>query len=72
MKYTIDEIEKMIMDAEILIPIECFFDKNGQHITKKEYGIILLKQLCKELKENHNKLIKGKQNDKKCFNPNSN
>lgn len=38
-------------DAEIAIPIERFFNKDGNAITKKEYGKILLEILCVELRE---------------------
>jgi hypothetical protein len=37
-------------DAEIPIPIERFF-KDGESITKKEYGLVLLESLCLELRE---------------------
>lgn len=49
------DIEKIISyienDSEIQIPIERFFNKDGSHITKKEYGKILLEILCKELRD---------------------
>jgi hypothetical protein len=38
-------------DAEILIPIEDFFNEDGSHLTKKQYGIVLLKHLAAELRE---------------------
>lgn len=38
-------------DAEILIPAERFFDENGNHLTKKQYGLVLLEFLCEELEE---------------------
>ena len=38
-------------DAEIAIPIERFFNEDGSHITKKEYGKVLLEILCEELRE---------------------
>ena len=38
-------------DAEILIPVERFFDENGNHLTKKQYGLVLLEFLCQELEE---------------------
>lgn len=53
MKYSIQEIVEMIMNAQIAIPIEKFFDKEGNHITKKEYGHVLLEELCEELKEKY-------------------
>lgn len=37
-------------DAEIAIPINEMFNENGGHITKKEYGLILLKYLVTELR----------------------
>lgn len=48
-------------DAEVAIPIEKFFDINGNHITKKEYGVELIKILCEELQERF--LTKQKQYD---------
>jgi len=41
-------------DAEIAIPVsELFKEKDGlkSHLTKKEYGLVLLKHLVKELRE---------------------
>lgn len=38
-------------DAEIMIPIERFFNPDGSHITKKEYGKVVLEILCVELRE---------------------
>ena len=38
-------------DAKIAIPIERFFNEDGNAITKKEYGKILLEILCVELRE---------------------
>ena len=38
-------------DAEILIPAERFFDEEGNHLTKKQYGLVLLEFLCEELEE---------------------
>ena len=38
-------------DAEILIPAERFFNENGNHLTKKQYGLVLLEFLCEELEE---------------------
>lgn len=43
-------------DAEIAIPIERFFDITGAHITKKEYGKVLLEILCEELRERFTKV----------------
>lgn len=39
-------------DAEIVIPIEEYFDDHGKHISKKKYGLVLLKYLCEELRDN--------------------
>ncbi len=44
----IDYIEN---DSECPIPIERFFDEEGNHITKKKYGLILLEILCQELRD---------------------
>ena len=44
----IDYIEN---DCEILIPIEEMFNKDGSHITKNQYGKIMLKYLVIELRE---------------------
>ena len=38
-------------EAEILIPAEELMHKSGRHLTKKEYGIVLLKHLTTELRE---------------------
>ncbi len=38
-------------DAEIMVPISRFFNEDGSHITKKQYGIILLEILCQELRD---------------------
>jgi hypothetical protein len=51
-RYDIDEVVSMIMKAHILIPIDDFFVE-GKHITKNEYGKVLLKHLCIELKEKY-------------------
>lgn len=53
MKYTIDEITDIIMDEAVCIPIEEFFNADGNLITKKQYGKILIKYLCKQLKEKY-------------------
>jgi len=37
-------------DCECAIPIEAMFKEDGSHITKGEYGIVLLKTLCNELR----------------------
>lgn len=47
----IDYIET---DAEIAMPLEEMFNKDTkQHITKKEYGKMLLKYLVKELRKRY-------------------
>lgn len=49
---TVEEIISYIEnDSKIMIPINRFFDENGDHITKKQYGHILIEILCKELRE---------------------
>lgn len=49
--YSLEDIINYIEnDSECLIPIEKFFDEKGNGITKKEYGKVLLKELCKELR----------------------
>jgi hypothetical protein len=50
MKSALDVIEYIENRAEIAIPVERSFDVLGNHITKKEYGKILLEILCKELR----------------------
>ena len=53
-RYSAEDVIKYIEnDAEIAIPIDRFFDALGNHITKKEYGKILLEILCKELREHY-------------------
>ena len=44
----IDYIEN---DAEIAMPINELMHEDGRHLTKKEYGKVLLKYLVKELRE---------------------
>jgi len=51
--YNIEEVVEMIQSSMIMIPIEKMFHKDHSHITKKEYGKILIEELCKELKEKH-------------------
>ena len=46
-----EKIIEHIENSEILIPIEELFHEDGSHITKKEYGLVLLKYLVIELKE---------------------
>lgn len=43
----IDYIEN---DAEIPMPIDELMHEDGSHLTKKEYGKVLLKYLVKELR----------------------
>lgn len=50
MKTAIDVINYIENDCEIAIPISMFFDKDGNSITKKEYGKILLEYLVVELR----------------------
>jgi hypothetical protein len=38
-------------EAEILIPIEDLVHESGKHLTKKEYGYVLLKHLVIELRK---------------------
>lgn len=38
-------------DAEIAMPINELIHEDGTHLTKKEYGKVLLKYLCIELRE---------------------
>lgn len=38
-------------DAEIPIPIDKFFNEDGSHLTKQQYGKVLLEVLCVELRE---------------------
>ncbi len=46
----IDYIEN---DAEIAMPINELMHEDGRHLTKKEYGKVLLKYLVKELREHY-------------------
>jgi len=46
----IDYIEN---DAEIAIPIDELMHEEGRHLTKKEYGKVLIKYLVKELRERY-------------------
>ena len=38
-------------DAEIAIPINDLMNEDGTHLTKKQYGTVLLKYLAIEIKE---------------------
>lgn len=44
-------IEYIESDAEILMPVNELMNEDGTHLTKKEYGLVLLKYLVIELKE---------------------
>jgi len=46
----IDYIEN---DAEIAMPINALMHEDGRHLTKKEYGKVILKYLVKELKQHY-------------------
>jgi len=50
MKTAIDVINYIENEAEIAIPINRLFDNDGNSITKKEYGKILLEYLVIELR----------------------
>jgi hypothetical protein len=47
----IDVIIDYILGVEIPLNINEFFDENGNNITKKKYGSILIRKLCKLLKK---------------------
>lgn len=53
--YTIDQIIDIINDCKLEVPIDKLFNDNGNHITKKEYGHILVKIMCDEIKMNYPK-----------------
>lgn len=62
-----DVINYIEKDAEILIPIDEFFKGDGSGITKKEYGIVLLRYLVFELKEKYLPIDSKKHNTQdKC------
>lgn len=47
-----DEVIKYIEnDAEIAMPVNELMHEDGSHLTKKEYGHVLLKYLIQELRE---------------------
>jgi len=48
---TIEEIIRYIENAEIAMPIGYMFNDHRDHITKKEYGKVLIHALCKDLKK---------------------
>jgi hypothetical protein len=49
----VSEVIDSIEDANIMIPIEEFFNEDKTHITKNQYGKVLLKYLILELKEKY-------------------
>ncbi|MFL1896757.1 hypothetical protein ACJRPK_13710 [Aquimarina sp. 2-A2] len=47
-----DEVIRYIEnDAEIAMPVNELMHEDGRHLTKKEYGDVLLKYLIQELRE---------------------
>lgn len=54
-KRMMTNLEKIIKyikeDSEIAIPIKELFHESGRHLTKKEYGLVLIKHLVIELEE---------------------
>lgn len=51
-KPTIEDVINYIKnDAEIAIPIERLMNEDGSHLTKRDYGLVLLDVLCEELRE---------------------
>ena len=48
-----DVIDYIENDAEIAIPIDELMHEDGRHLSKKEYGKVLLKYLVKELREHY-------------------
>ncbi len=48
---TADLINYIENDAEIAVPIEDLMGENGNGLTKKEYGLVLLKHLVIELRD---------------------
>jgi len=50
-KYTLAEVADIIMDMEIMITINGFFNHDGTHKTKTEYGKMLITNLCKQLRD---------------------
>lgn len=53
-KYTVQAYSALIdyieNEAEIAMPINELMHEEGRHLTKKEYGEVLLKYLVKELR----------------------
>ena len=38
-------------DSQCEIPMDRMFNEDGTHITKKQYGLVLLEVLCEELRD---------------------
>lgn len=51
-----DVVEYIKNDSEIAIPLSRLFNDDGSHITKKQYGLIVLEILCEELKNKFGEL----------------
>jgi len=47
----IEEVIDYIKNTELLMDVSKFFDEDGNHITKRKYGELLIDQLCIELKD---------------------
>jgi len=59
-----DIINYIENDSEIAIPIDRLFNQDGTHITKKEYGLIVIDILSKELRSKFcNETFKNDKND---------
>ena len=52
MKYDIEEIIAYMENTDLPIPAEKFFNKDGSHITKRQYGAVVIETLIEELREN--------------------
>ncbi len=46
----LDVVKDHIMSMEVFIDIDKFKDSNGNSITKKQYGEILITELCSQIK----------------------
>ncbi len=46
----LDVVKDHIMSMEVFIDIDKFKDSNGNSITKKQYGEILITELCNQIK----------------------
>jgi len=44
-------IQYIESEAEILIPMYELSNKDGSRITKHQYGLVMIKYLCEELRE---------------------